>query len=315
MRRLLLIGAVLVGLGLLALAPTEPPVHARANDEATRPTARAPDAAPLLFGVVGFYNPRLMFLKYQPIVDYLTETTGDEWELEIYTTYEETVQDLCSGQLAAAYLGPYTYVRAHARCGAVPVVRLNTSGEPLMRSYVMVRRDSPISSIEQLRGKRFAFGSPLSTSSHLLPRDLLRESGIEMPEDVACEHFDHHDKAARAVLLGRYDACGVRDIVGDRFSVRGLRVLAWSKPTTNFPIVVSASAADTLGAKLVSVLVDLPQRNEEAARRIASWDEEIAGGFRRVSDEEYEPVRELAFRVLGPDALTMTPEQARCPAR
>ncbi len=102
-----------------------------------------PSATVRHLGVVGFYNPRLMYFKYQELVDYLTEATGDRWELAVTLDYGETVRALCSGGLDLAYLGPFTYLRVHEACGATPVVRLNTRGSPTYRSVIMVRRDSP----------------------------------------------------------------------------------------------------------------------------------------------------------------------------
>lgn len=265
-----------------------------------------------LFGVVGFYNPRLLYLKYQPLVDYLEDTTGRDWELKIYTTYDDTVDDLCAEHLSAAYLGPLTYVRAHAQCGAVPIVRLNTGNSPTIRSYVMVRNDSPIKTLEELRGKRFGFGSPLSTTSHLAPRAMLEDLGLHPRRDYECLYFEHHEKAARSVLLGHVDACGVRDTVGERFASRGLRILARSEPIENFPIVVPVALVDTIGAELLEALVKKPQEDPDLARRMEKWDEEIADGFRAVREEDYSAIRTLALRILGDGALTMSAEETRC---
>ena len=265
-----------------------------------------------LFGVVGFYNPRLLYLKYQPLVDYLSETTGRSWELKIYTTYDDTVDDLCEGRLSAAYLGPLTYVRAHEQCAAVPVVRLNTGDSATIQSFIMVRNDSPITKLEELDGKRFGFGSPLSTTSHLAPRSMLKDAGLEPGANIDCHYFEHHEKAARAVLLGQVDACGVRDIVGSRFESRGMRIIARSAPIENFPIVVSPGLAESVGVEILEALFEAPKSNATLARRMLSWDPEISSGFRPVEDKDYDGVRELAFRVLGDEALTMSAERTRC---
>jgi hypothetical protein len=53
----------------------------------------------LHLGVVSFYNPRLMFIKHQPMVDYLTATTGRPWDLVVVPSYERLVDDLCSRKM------------------------------------------------------------------------------------------------------------------------------------------------------------------------------------------------------------------------
>jgi phosphonate transport system substrate-binding protein len=267
---------------------------------------------PLLFGVVSFYYPRLMFLKYGPLVEYLSEHTGRRWELRLGTTYEQTVGELCGGRLTAAYLGPLTYIRAHAACGTEPVARLHTGGRETYRSHILVRADSPIRELADLRGKRFAFGSALSTSSHLVPRAILVEAGLEPGENVQCSYLEHHEEAARAVELGEADACGVRDIVGDRFLQRGLRLLAESDPIPNFPVVVAPGTAAEVRRQLARVLVDLPREDPAAAQAMAAWDRELAGGFARATDAEYDRIRDLAKEVLGVGALTLPEADLRC---
>jgi phosphonate transport system substrate-binding protein len=267
---------------------------------------------PLLFGVVSFYYPRLMFLKYGPLVDYLSEHTGRRWELRFSATYEQTVGELCAGRLTAAYLGPLTYIRAHAACGAEPVARLNTGGQETYRSYILVRADSPIHELSDLKGKHFAFGSALSTSSHLVPRAILVEAGLEPGKSVSCSYLEHHEEAARAVELGEADACGVRDIVGDRFLQRGLRLLAESDPIPNFPIVVAPGAAVEVRQQLRRVLVDLPREDPDTSQAMVAWDRELAGGFASATDAEYDGVRDLAKEVLGAGALTLPEAALRC---
>jgi phosphonate transport system substrate-binding protein len=274
-----------------------------------RPVLAGEAQPPLRFGVVSFYNPRLMYLKYQPLVDYLSAQTGHRWELVVSASYDPTVRSLCSGEVAAAYLGPFCYVRAHEICGAEPVVRLQTHGSPTYQAYIMVRKDSPLTSLQELRGQRIGFGAPESTSSHLVPRAMLIRAGLAPGKDVICEYLDHHERAARSALLGDVAACAVRDIVGDKFLQRGLRVLAKSEPIPNFPFVVAGSTPPEVRKVLLDALVTLPRDDPRIAATIAGWDEELSAGFAPATDAEYRGIRQLALDVFGPLALT-TPEAA-----
>ena len=300
--------AVVGGLALLLAFPGAGRPAEMPAEGADRPAVEQP----LLFGVVSFYYPRRMFLKYGPLVDYLTEHTGRRWELRLGATYDQTVNELCSGRLTAAYLGPLTYVRAHAICGAEPVARLNTGGRETYQSYILVREDSPIRTLADLKGKRFAFGSALSTSSHLVPRAILAEAGLELGRDISCLYLEHHEEAARAVESGEADACGVRDIVGDRFLQRGLRLLVRSDPIPNFPVVVAPGVSAEVRRSLTRVLVDLPREDPAIAAAMAGWDRELAGGFAPATDAEYDQIRELATEILGASVQTLPEEALRC---
>ena len=267
---------------------------------------------PRLLGVASFYSPRMMYLKYQPLVDYLSDHSGSQWELRINTTYQQTVDELCSGRLTAAYMGPLTYVRAHAACGAEPDLRLRTAGRDTYQSYILVREDSSIRELADLEGKRFGFGSVLSTSSHLVPRAMLAEVGIRVPDEIECFYLEHHERAARAVLLGEVDACGIRDIVGRKFLDRGLRILARSRPIPNFPFVIAPDAPSEVRRGIIRALVELPGEDPEIAREMAEWDEELAQGFVFSQDAEYDGIRALAEEIIGPGALALPEADLRC---
>jgi phosphonate transport system substrate-binding protein len=262
-------------------------------------------------GVVSFYNPRLMYVKYQPLVDYLAEQTGEPWELAVSASYQEAVDELCAGRVALAYLGPLSYVRARARCGAEPLLRLRTRGRDVFHSDVLVRSDSPFERLEDLAGNRVGFGDPLSTSSHLVPRAMLQAVGLEVGRDIECRYFGQHERAARAVLMGEVEACGIRDIIGEVFVRRGLRRLARSGPIPAYPWVVPVDSPPARREALTSALLRFPggtqpRRDEER------WDLELTGGFTAAVDTDYDIVRRLAERVFGPGFLTRPRGELQC---
>jgi phosphonate transport system substrate-binding protein len=279
-------------------------------------------AQTLRFGAVSFYNPRLMYLKYQPLMDYLTRVTGRPWVLDLSYSYTNTLEKLESGEVDAAYLGPLPYVVAHETFGAEPIVRLNTDGSATYTSLIMVRSDSGISDLSQLAGKRFAFGAPLSTSSHLVPWMMLKRAGLDpcfcteeagagasgsrsasSSRRVESRFYEQNERAARAVLLGEADACGIRDIVGRKFLDRGLTVIATSDSIPNYPFVLSPKAAPGVRAMLVEALIERPQTDPEVRSTIEGWDEELSAGFAVCSDADYDVIRDWARSVFGPNCL------------
>ncbi len=282
------------------------------------PAGEAPAGRPVRrLGVVSLYNPRLMYLKLQPLADWLAAATGERWELALATSYEQAVEELCSGGIDLSYLGPFTYVIAHARCGGEPLVHLRTGGKDTFESWILVRADSGIRDLAGLRGHRVAFGSPLSTSSYLVPRRMLERAGLRLGAEVSCRFYGHHERAARAVLLGEADAAGVRDTIGARFVGRGLRLLARSAPIPNFPFVVPRDTPEGLRRRWREVLVELPRRDEAARAAMAGWDVELRDGFAPATDRFYDPVRRVIREVFGPvdlrEALPLPPCEQRRP--
>ncbi len=271
----------------------------------------AGDEQPLRFGVVGFYTPRLMFEKYQPFMDYLSRHTGRVWELAINTDYQTAIDDLCSGSVSVCYLGPLSYVRAREQCGVEPVLQLMTRGLSTYRSSILVRDDSPIHTLAELEGRSFGFGARLSTSSHLIPRSMLVDAGVDLDE-VTCAYYENHDRVVRAVLIGEVEACGVRDLTDERFLHRGLRVLVQSPSIPNHPLAVAPNAVDQIVPLLERALIDLPATDPVVAAELKALDDELSAGFERSDDSLFEPIRQLADRVFGSESLSLPVEDLGC---
>ncbi len=121
---------------------------------------------------------------------------------------------------------------------------------------------------------------------------MLEAAGLRVGTDVRCRYYGHHERAARAVLLGEVDACGVRDIVGARFADRGLRLLAVSDPIPNFPLVVGPDGAPSACVGTWCACWSRSRLPTPAARRtVAGWDEELAGGFALPAADVFDRVR------------------------
>ncbi|MBD3165113.1 phosphate/phosphite/phosphonate ABC transporter substrate-binding protein [bacterium] len=255
------------------------------------------------FGIIAFYNPRVMILKYQPLMDALTERTDFRFELVLSTTYRQAVEQFKTGAVDIAYLGPVTYLRAHHDFGAEPLVKLNTSGKGTFQSVIAVRDISSLQTLGELKGKRFAFGSPLSTSSHLYPRQMLRDAGLTLHDLGSYEYYRHHDSAAHAVLTGRAEACGVRDVLAERYMPRGLRVIAVSEPIPNFPLAVHPEMPEERAKALRRAFLSLDPENPADKRMMAAWDRELREGFAPVRHEEYAAVEHLMNSLFGADAF------------
>lgn len=268
--------------------------------------------APLRFGVVSFYSPRLMYLKYQPLVDYLSRTTGAPWELVLSRSYEEATERLCKAELLLAYLGPATFLRASQRCGAAPIACLRTGGKETYESWIMVREDSPVRMLHELRGKRFGFGDPFSTSSHIVPHGMLVEAGIHPGRDLTCVYFGHHERGAQAVLTGEVDACALRDIVGAKFKDRGLRLIAVSRPIPNFPLVLSPLASAEERRQIRKALLEGPRDDPKARATFASWDEELAGGFGECRTADFDGMADLERKLFGARAFSLKEKDIEC---
>ncbi len=140
-----------------------------------------------------------------PLRAYLSKTLGRSVELVIPTNYNATVEALGNGSLDFAYLGGLTFVKAHARYGAVPLVQREIDTQ--FHSLFITQAGSDIQSLANLKGKTFAFGDINSTSGHLMPYLAMTKAGIDPDKDLkSFRYTGSHAATVQAVAAGIVNA-------------------------------------------------------------------------------------------------------------
>jgi phosphonate transport system substrate-binding protein len=143
--------------------------------------------------------------QFSPLVEYLEQELAIPCQLVLHGSYEEMQLAFENEQLDLAWFGGYTFVNANRSCNAVALV--SRERDFRFTSYFLVRPDDRAAELADFRGKRFAFGSRLSTSGHLMPRRSLQGWKID-PEVFFGEvrYTGAHDETAFAI---RDDDCDV----------------------------------------------------------------------------------------------------------
>ncbi len=252
----------------------------------------AADGKPVVyFGIIPRYNPMVMYRNYQPLMDYLTEHTSFQFELKLSRNYTEAISLVRSGETPIASLGDVTFIEAYRDFGAIPILKpLNDQLQPYYRSIIIVPAQSSIQTLEDLRGKSFAFGNAHSTSGNLIPRNHLFLHGITLFDFSRYDNLDSHDAVVKAVLKGKFDAGAVKDVVARHYQSHGLKFLGSSAPIPSVPIVVRPGTSPQLIEDVRQALLAIDAANPAEAARMASWDPEFRHGFAPASLEDYREV-------------------------
>lgn len=244
------------------------------------------------FGIGMRYHPIVVYERYQPMMDYLTQHTPYKFELKISRDYEEAVKFLVEGTTDVSAIGDGGLMEAMLMHGAVPIIKpLNEEGKPFYRCYFIVPANSPIRTLRDLNGKRVAFGSKHSTTGNLIPHYMLRKNRIKIAELGSLTNLGNHSAVTRAVLKGEYDAGAVKDVVAEPYLNHGLRILAVSAALPSVPLVVGKDAPKELVKAIADALVKLDRRNPEHRKIMENWDLEYKHGFVPATADDY---RDLA---------------------
>jgi phosphate/phosphite/phosphonate ABC transporter binding protein len=257
--------------------------------------ARGPRAAlqkGLKFGIVPLESPAAMHQRFQPLAKYLTQSLGRNVELAVGLDFKQTIKDLGDGATDLAFLTPTTYIEAHEKFGTILLVKALRKGLPYTHAAIVAAPGSGIERLEDLRGKRFAFGDRMSTSSYLIPRNMLAGAGVRL-EDLKDHAFlGHHDDVARAVLAGEYDGGGLMESITGKFLEQGLKILKTSDEIPEFNICASKGLDAGTLESIKKALIALDRRNSAHAQVLTTIDQDYSG-FAAAEDGDYNGVRRL----------------------
>ena len=262
----------------------------------------------LRVGFVPSEDAQQVMQNAQPIVEILRKRLGMEIQPFVATDYTGVIEALRVNKLDIAFLTPASYVLAKNEANVRVVLKSERKGVPFYYAAIIVRADSDIKSIEDLRGRTFAFGDSLSTTGNVFPRKMFKEHGIDPVRDFKQVLFSGgHDATVLAVLNGKVDAGATyanspdgKDTAWMRYlkndeEVKKIRAIAFSEPIPADNLVISADLDDELAKKIETAFIELS--GDPAGRKMLRELYQI-DGFVRATDKDYDSVR-LAFAAAG----------------
>ena len=156
--------------------------------------------------------------KLKPLADYLSRETGMKVIFTPVNDYPAAVEALVNKKIDLVWLGGSTFVQAKIRSKNAVVPLLQRQEDTDFKSVFIARVGSGITKLEDLKGKTVSFGSPSSTSGHLMPRKFLMEVGLEPERDFRrIAYSKAHDAAIAAVASGQVDAAAIDITVWQKF--------------------------------------------------------------------------------------------------
>lgn len=202
--------------------------------------------------------------KFKPLGDYLQQETGLEVQFTPVTDYAAVVEGLANEKIDLAWLGGFTFVQAKLRTqgGAQPIVQRAEDEKFTSRFIVPVA--STARTLQDLKGKTFVFGSPSSTSGHLMPRFFLNQAGIKPETDFKAVAFSGaHDATVAFVASGRAEAGVLNASVLDKLveaanpNAARVRVLTVTAPYYDYNWTVRPGLDPALVKKLTDAFLKL----------------------------------------------------------
>jgi len=237
--------------------------------------------------------------QYLPFLDYLQRETGYPFELRFTPADRDIIDLLGKGEIHLAAVGATSYLKAREKYGVKILARgLNKEGRAEYRSMIVVRPNAKIKRIEELRGKRMAFGDINSTQGHLIPRIIFAEKGIALEKFASYQYTGSHRNCAKAVVTDQADACGMQDTMARDLETNGdIRILHVSSYFPSSGVAINKGVDDKVLDKIRRALLEFDPVGHDS-NGLYNWHKtEMPLGFVAAEDADYERLNNWLLRL------------------
>ncbi|MBF0265394.1 MAG: phosphate/phosphite/phosphonate ABC transporter substrate-binding protein [Gammaproteobacteria bacterium] len=251
-----------------------------------------PVTAGMILGVHPYLDHQSIIKRFQPLANYLSFHLNQEVQIRVGHTYDDHLRTIGENEIDIAYLGPASYVKMVDNYGRKPLLaRLEAKGKPVFSGHIIIRENSSISTIGELKNKYFAFGDQNSTMSSLIPKAILNKHHVSLDELSGYRHYKGHNNVALAVLMADADAGAVKEEVYEKYKNKGLKSLMKSPLISEHVFVARSNMSPTLVDKIKRLL--LAMNSEEKVKLYLKPIKKSLTGLVDVKDEDYDSLRGL----------------------
>lgn len=242
------------------------------------------------FGLVPQQNAAKLAELWNPIFDYLSEQTGDEYRFATAPDIPTFEQRLLAGEYDVAYMNPYHLTVFAQKPGYVAIAK---QAQKKLKGIIVVPKDSSIADISELDGQEVAFPSPAAFAASVIPRAYLQSQGIS----INPVYVSSHDSVYLTVNQGLFVAGGgvQRTFANIDPSVsENLKVLWTTQGYTPHAFAVHPEFDEQAKLRLQQALVDMAN-NEQGKALLAAIK---FAGIEAGEDKDWDDVRSLGITLL-----------------
>lgn len=240
------------------------------------------------FGIVPQQSPAKLLSIWHPILDEIFKNTGIKLEFKTAVDIPAFENALKNAKYDFSYMNPYHYTHFNEMAGYQALV---TKAPGKLSGLIVVHKNSPYQTLEDLHGVRMVFPSPAAFAASLITRAELQKRGIV----VEVGYVRSHDSVYANVASGFAAAGGgvARTLAATKPDVENeLRVIWHSSGFYSHPIASHPRVPDSVNRKIQQAFIALADSEKGKALlaplRIST--------FAAVTNTDYDEIRVLDWK-------------------
>jgi phosphonate transport system substrate-binding protein len=246
-----------------------------------------------LFGVHPLHNPQRLYEVFGPLMDYLSEQTpGVRFKLVASRNYAAYDEKLYAGKFHFSLPNPYQTINAIDK-GYRVFAKMGDDNN--FRGIILVRRDSGITQVSDLKGKAVSYPAPTALAATMMPQYYLQTNGVDVMQDLDNRYVGSQESSVMNVYLQQTSAAATWPppwlaLVKERPELKDdLQVIWETEPLINNGLVVLPEVpADTV-RQVHDLIVNL--HTHEQGRQILKPME--LSCFESATNSSYDVVRDF----------------------
>ena len=153
------------------------------------------------FGIVPQQSASKLASHWVPILSSISKETGHKIIFKTTKNIPEFEKKLAAGVYDFAYMNPYHYTTYHESSNYNAIAKARNK---LIRGIIVIKKDSELNKLEDLRNKEIAFPSPGAFAASILTQSEFNKRNIS----ITPKYVSSHDSVYRNVAQGRLTAGG-----------------------------------------------------------------------------------------------------------
>ncbi len=250
---------------------------------------------PIIMSFVPSGDTQQIIASGDQIAKMISDKTGLTIKANVGTDFAAVREAMGANKAHIGWLNTFNYVLAHEKYGVDVALVTQRYGSTTYTGQIIVRADSGITSLADLKGKVMCWVDPNSTSGYIIPRITLKANGIDPDKDFSkTVEAGSHNNVVTQVYNGDCDAGATYadargSVEKDLPDVKEkVVVLITTTDIPNDTVSFTKDFPADMRDKIVTALLELAGTDEGKAALKTLYSIE---GLQKVDDTFYDPFR------------------------